>query len=104
MKVYGLKNCDSCRAARKAMPEAEFVDVRDSGIDPSILEAALDAFGDALVNRKSTTWRGLDETERARAPLDLLQAHPTLMKRPLFVDGDRMVLGWTKAAQAELGV
>lgn len=104
MKVYGLKNCDTCRAARKALPAAEFVDVRDSAMDPAILTTALETFGDALVNRKSTTWRGLDEAERNRPPLDLLQTHPTLMKRPLIIDGDRMVLGWTKAAQAELGV
>ena len=104
MKVYGLKNCDTCRAARKALPKAECVDVRDSGIDPAILEAALAVFGEALVNRKSTTWRGLDEAERGRDPLALLNDHPALMKRPLIVDGDRMVLGWTKAAQAELGV
>lgn len=103
MKVYGLKNCDTCRAARKALPEAEFVDVRDSGMDAALLGAALERFGDALVNTRSTTWRGLDEAERARDPLALMQDHPALMKRPLIVDGDRMLLGWTKATQAELG-
>lgn len=104
MKLYGLKNCDTCRAARKALPQAEFADVRDEGVEPAILAAALDRFGEALVNRKSTTWRGLDEAERARPPLDLLSDHPALMKRPLIVDGDRMTLGWTKTTQAELGV
>ncbi|WP_136634663.1 ArsC/Spx/MgsR family protein [Pseudooceanicola onchidii] len=104
MQLYGLKNCDTCRAARKALPDAEFVDVRDSGVPPAILSTALDTFGEALVNRKSTTWRGLDDAARARPPLELLQDNPTLMKRPLIVDGDRMVLGWTKAAQTEMGV
>jgi len=104
MKLIGLKTCDTCRAARKAMPDAEFVDVRDDGVDDAILSAALGRFGDDLVNKRSTTWRGLDEEQRARPALDLLKEHPTLMKRPLFVDGDRMVLGWSKAAQAELGV
>jgi arsenate reductase len=69
-----------------------------------VLMAALDRFGERLMNTRSTTWRGLSEAERARPPGDLLAAHPTLMKRPLVVDGDRMVLGWDKAAQAELGV
>lgn len=104
MKLYGLKNCDSCRAARKALPDAEFIDVRESGVEPAILNRALETFGEALVNRKSTTWRGLDEAERGRDPQALLADHPTLMKRPLIVDGDRMVLGWTKAAQTEMGV
>ena len=45
---------------------------------------------------------GLDEAERARPPLELLADHPTLMKRPLIVDGDSMYLGWTKDVQAAL--
>ena len=104
MKLFGLKSCDTCRAARKALPGAEFVDVRESPVDPALLERALATFGDKLVNKSSTTWRGLDEAERARPPLDLLREHPTLMKRPLIVDGDKMVLAWTAASRAELGV
>lgn len=104
MKLFGLKNCDTCRAARKSLPEAEFVDIRDSPMDPKLLEKAHSQFGEALVNRRSTTWRSLSEDKRAEAPLDLLSRHPVLMKRPLIVDGDRMVLGWTPAAKAELGV
>lgn len=104
MQLFGLNTCDTCRKARKAFPEVEFVDVRADGVPVSVLAAAFDRFGDRLVNTRSTTWRGLDESQRAGDPLDLLTQHPTLMKRPLFVDGDRMVLGWDKAAQAELGV
>ena len=103
MQLYGLRNCDTCRAARKALPEADFVDVRESPLDRSILETALERFGDALLNRKSTTWRGLSAGDRARPPLDLLADHPALMKRPLIVAGDRMWLGWTAATRAELG-
>jgi arsenate reductase len=33
----------------------------------------------------------------------LLKEHPTLMKRPLIVQGDHMHLGWTKAVQAAVG-
>ncbi|MBS0126131.1 arsenate reductase family protein [Thetidibacter halocola] len=104
MILYGLATCDTCRKARKALPQAEFVDLREQGMPPEVLAAALERFGERLVNSRSTTWRGLSEAERARPPRDLLAAHPTLMKRPLVVDGDRMVLGWDKAAQADLGV
>ena len=95
MKLYGLKSCDTCRKARKALPAAEFVDVRADGVPADVLTAALSEFGEALVNRKSTTWRGLDEAARARDPLELLKDEPTLMKRPLIVDGGRMTLGWS---------
>jgi arsenate reductase len=102
MKIYGLRNCDTCRKAQKALPEADFVDVRADGVTDAVLASALAAFPDTLVNTRSTTWRGMDETERSRAPLDLLKDHPSLMKRPLIVDGDDMYLGWTKDVQASL--
>ena len=104
MRVYGLKNCDTCRKAMKALPEAELIDVRADGVPAEVLAEAQARFGDKLVNTRSTTWRGLTDEDRARDPLSLLADHPTLMKRPLVVDGDTMVLGWDKAAQAALGV
>ncbi|ANT61114.1 MULTISPECIES: arsenate reductase family protein [unclassified Salipiger] len=102
MLIYGLKTCDTCRKAVKALPQAEFLDVRADGVPTDVLEAAQARFGDKLLNTRSTTWRGLDEAERARPPLELLADHPTLMKRPLIVDGDSMYLGWTKDVQAAL--
>lgn len=104
MIIYGLKTCDTCRKAQKALPEATFADVRADGLPDDVRDAALRTFGAALLNTRSTTWRGLSEAERAQSPEALLAAHPALMKRPLVVDGDRMVLGWDKAAQAALGL
>lgn len=103
MILYGLPTCDTCRKARKALPDADFVDVRAEGVPRDVLSAAQDRFGDRLLNTRSTTWRGLPEAERARPMLDLIRDHPALMKRPLIVDGSRMVLGWDRAAQAEMG-
>ncbi|MBV7393932.1 ArsC/Spx/MgsR family protein [Mameliella sediminis] len=104
MIIYGLKTCDTCRKARKALPEAEFVDVRESGVPADILNRALTEFGDKLVNTRSTTWRGFDEETRALTPEAVIRAHPTVMKRPLIVQEQRLVLGWDKAAQSALGV
>ncbi|MEM1233528.1 MAG: ArsC/Spx/MgsR family protein [Pseudomonadota bacterium] len=99
MKLYGIKACDTCRRARKALPDAEFIDVKDDGISPEVLVSALSEFGGALINRKSTTWRNLTEEARATAPLELLAREPTLMKRPLIIDGARMTLGWSPEVQ-----
>lgn len=104
MKLYGLKSCDTCRKALKSLPDAEFVDVRADGVPADVLRRAQDRFGAALVNTRSTTWRGLAESERARDPLDLLADHPALMKRPLIVDGDAIYLGWSGETRAGLGV
>ena len=102
MIVYGLKNCDTCRKAMKALDGAELRDVRADGVPTEVLERALERFGDALINTRSTTWRGLSQEARAGAPLDLLAAHPALMKRPLIVNGDEIWLGWGKEVQAAL--
>jgi arsenate reductase len=96
MQIYGLKTCDTCRKALKALPEAVLVDVRGEGVPSDILAQAYAQFGDALLNTRSTTWRSLSEAERAGAPLDLIAAHPALMKRPLIVSSDGMHLGWQK--------
>lgn len=104
MRLYGLKNCDTCRKALKALPQATLVDVRTEGVPEEVLTAALAQFGDALVNTRSTTWRGLDDAERTEPVLDQLKSHPSLMKRPLIVTGTDMYLGWTSATQSALGV
>lgn len=103
MDLYGLKTCDTCRKALKSLPQARFVDVRAEGIEADVLQTALDRFETALVNTRSTTWRGLSDEERAKEPLVLLNSHPTLMKRPLIVDDDgQMYLGWGKDVQSAL--
>lgn len=103
MILYGIPTCDTCRKARKAL-EADgktvtFHDVRTTPLEAATLTEFHAAFGDKLLNRASTTWRGLSETERAAPILDLLQAHPTLMKRPV-IRGATLTLGWDKAAQS----
>ena len=96
MQLYGLNSCDSCRASRKALKKlnVEYVDVHKAGVPKNILEIALARFGAALVNKSSTTWRSLDDAARAGDPVELLQTYPTLMKRPLIVNGTKMTLGW----------
>lgn len=102
MILYGLKTCDTCRKALKSLDNAEFRDVRAEGVPQDVMATALEQFGEALVNRKSTTWRGLNESERARAPLDLLAEHPTLMKRPLIEAQGTLYLGWGSDTQTAL--
>lgn len=103
MELYGLKTCDTCRKAIKALEGAQFVDVRAQGVPAEVMAAAHAQFGPALVNTRSTTWRGLSEAQRQETPEALLAEHPTLMKRPLIADGQTLYLGWTKDVQAALG-
>ena len=106
MRFFGLKNCDTCRKALRALTEkghaVEVVDVRADGVPRTDLDRFHAAFGADIVNRRSTTWRTLSETERQGDPLELLERHPTLMKRPVIdVDGT-LYLGWTDKVRAQL--
>ncbi|WP_109259607.1 ArsC/Spx/MgsR family protein [Hyphobacterium indicum] len=112
MKLYGLKNCDTCKKAMKALDAAgqsyTFVDIRAEADVASLAPQWLKQVDSAkLINTRSTTWRQLDEAERAKAetdPVGLLAANPTLVKRPVIERGDEVFVGWTKDVQASLGV
>jgi arsenate reductase (glutaredoxin) len=108
MIFFGLKTCDTCRKALTSLaplhPDIKVIDVRADGIEPSQLTAFYARFGEDLINRRSTTWRGLDEATRAKDPVALLAEHPTLMKRPVIVEGEQAYLGWGKDVQSALGV
>jgi arsenate reductase len=112
MNLYGLKNCDTCKKAVKALDAAgqqySFIDIRAeadvAGLAPEWLRH-VDA--NKLINTRSTTWRQLDAAERAKAetdPAGLLGANPTLVKRPVIERGDDVFVGWTKDVQYALGI
>ena len=105
-QVYGLRQCDSCRLARKWLEAYEvpyrFHDVRDDGLDADTLRGWLDsAQGSRLLNRRSTTWRQLTDDQKAaceRDPLALLLQHPTLLNRPVITDGQAVLaVGYSPA-------
>ncbi len=106
--LYGLKTCDTCRGALKALQAAgfdiRFIDVRADGLSADRLAAFYDAFGSALLNTRSTTWRGLNAAEKGTEPLDLLAAHPTLMKRPVIDRDGALTLGWNEEVRAQFGL
>ena len=110
IRFWGLKKCNSCRAALKAIAgagiEVDVSDVRDDAMPADLLSRLLAAHGaDQVINRRSKTWRGLDEATRNSDPVELLQAYPALMKRPLILleNGDSYI-GWTPQAKAALGL
>ncbi|WP_306252906.1 Spx/MgsR family RNA polymerase-binding regulatory protein [Parvularcula sp. IMCC14364] len=110
MNFYGLKNCDTCRIAMKELDAAgiayAYIDVRADGVPAGTLSGWIDQMGaDKLVNRRSTTWRNLTEAEKASAEdnaklLSLLQANPTLIKRPVIEQGAGIYVGWQEYVQS----
>ena len=102
MRIYGIKTCDTCRKAVREL-NAELRDIRAEPLSTEDIARFLAAFGDALVNTRSTTWRGLDADARQARPEDLLAAHPTLMKRPVIETAEgALYLGWGAEVKARL--
>lgn len=103
LRISGLANCDTCRKARRELSaaghEVSFRDLREDRPGREEILKLWQELGDSLLNRSSTTWRGLDEAERARPVVDLLLEHPALMKRPLVESDERRTLGWSAAMQ-----
>ena len=106
MTLYGIRNCDSCRAASKWLSAAgiefRFHDLRKDGIERAQVERWLASCDrERLLNRRGTTWRQLDESERSRADgdqlADLLLAHPTLIKRPVLEHSTGVEIGFSAA-------
>ena len=107
LTLYGLKNCDTCKKALKALEatgrSVTFVDIRAEADLAAKVPVWLEVAGaDLLVNRRSTTWRGLDDTARAGDPKELLIANATLIKRPVIEAGSTIHVGWSKDVQAAL--
>lgn len=104
MRIFLLSNCDTCRKALKALRAAghapEVIDIRKDGITPPDRAAIVAALGEAAVNKRSATWRGLDEAARGLDLTELLAAYPTVMKRPVIERAGDFTAGWDAAIQA----
>lgn len=113
LTVYHLKTCDTCRKAIKALTAAghalTLIDVRAEGVPKETLVSFVNALGfETLLNTRSTTWRGLSDTEKAGVDAEkaiaLMGEHPTLIKRPIITDGAKTTVGWKAEMQKVWGV
>ena len=110
LTVYGIKQCDTCRKALKWLAgqgmEHRFHDFRSDGLQAELLKNWLDSpFADKLVNRRSTTWRQLNDEQRqfeGDQLLELLLEYPTLIKRPVFVADEIVAVGFNPKELTEL--
>jgi arsenate reductase len=111
ISVYGLKNCDSCRAARRWLEQHnvahEFVDIREHELDSGALARWAQATDwSILLNRRSTTWRQLADTEKQIDDADgacrLILQHPTLLKRPVLDGAGELLVGFKPADYARV--
>jgi arsenate reductase (glutaredoxin) len=96
MKLYGIPNCDSVKKARawfngQGLAFA-FHDFKKNGVPEDHLDLWLKTLGsDVLINRQGTTWRKLDDAQRA-AVVDAASARALVLRQPSVVK--RPVVEW----------
>ena len=111
--LYGLDKCDTCKKARNWLDRHkvtyEFIDYRAHPIAAAKLKEWARALGgwDKLVNRASTTWRGLLDARKTPGSAAewtlLIKEYPALIRRPLLVfDDGRVQQGFTDKLFARL--
>ena len=85
----------------------QFHDLKVEGISAADVKRFAVAVGwEALLNKTSTTWRGLPDGEKeglteAKA-VKLMAAHPALIKRPVFDNGETVISGFRDAQKAAI--
>lgn len=107
--LYGIKNCDTVKKARKWLEaqqqDYKFHDVRSDGISANDIQRWMDSVDwETLVNKRSTTWKQLDDDSKNNLSKDtaeaLLLANPTLIKRPVLEHKQTVTVGF-KASDYE---
>jgi len=104
MKLHGIVNCDTVKKARAWLDARgigyEWVDFRKSPPSSDDVARWCRAVGwEALLNRRGTTWRALDEATKAavtdaESAIALMRARPTLIKRPVLEAGPDVIVGF----------
>jgi Spx/MgsR family transcriptional regulator len=106
IQLYGIPNCDTVRKARAWLAErglaCSFHDYKKEGVNLVQLSSWADTVGwEALLNRRGTTFRALPDTDKAHIDrpkaLHLMQAHPSLIKRPVVEHAHGVLVGFDAA-------
>jgi arsenate reductase len=101
--LYGIKNCDTVKKARFWLEQHNvdyhFHDFRADGLTVAQVNAWIAEIGlETLVNKRSTTWKELDETTKTNLngtnAATIISENPTLIKRPLLDTGKQKHVGF----------
>lgn len=107
--IYGIRNCDTMKRAMGWLAQRNvayvFLDYKTSGISQQQLARWSAAVGwETLLNRRGTTWRALalEREVTQRQALELMATHVTLIKRPVLVCGEAILVGFDAQAYSQL--
>ena len=103
MKLYGIRNCDTVKKARKWLDEHgldyEFHDFKKDGLSSEKLSQWEQAVGwETLLNKRGTTWRKLPDEVRdtisAQSAHAIMLENPSIIKRPVVENGNEVRVGF----------
>lgn len=109
--VFGIKNCDTVKKARRWLDshaiDYEFVDVREQQPTAEQIHTWIEILGlDTVVNRRSTTYRQLTPEQQQSTDITgwvlAIQDQPTLIKRPLLQHQQQFYCGFKEPHYKEL--
>ncbi|WP_434356416.1 ArsC family reductase [Parasalinivibrio latis] len=109
--VYGIKNCDTIKKARKWLEDNgvtyTFHDYRADGLSAELINTFVAELGwEALVNKRGTTYRQLSEEQKntlnEESAKALLLEFPAMIKRPILVTANQYHLGFKPAQYADI--
>lgn len=110
--LYGIPNCDTVKKARTWLDangvDFTFHDFKKQGVDEKMLRAWLKQVPLAtLLNKKGTTYRALSDADKAKAESEagaiaLMQASPSLIKRPVLDRDGKVSVGFSADNYASL--
>jgi len=105
--VYGIPNCNTVKKALDWLNENKisftFHNFKKEGVNEVDLKKWIAVVGwEALVNKKGTTWRQLEEATQKKitnekAAIGLMMEKTSVIKRPVVVLKDKIVLGFDEA-------
>lgn len=109
--IYGIKNCNTMKKAFTWLDEHQvnyqFHNYKTDGLSAELLNDLLKLVDwQSLLNTRGTTWRKLDEALRNQidnqdAAIKIMLANPSILKRPLLIDGKRALLGFSEENYSE---
>jgi Spx/MgsR family transcriptional regulator len=108
--LYGIKNCDTVKKAKKWLDangiNYSYHDFRTDGITSEMVENWLRKSSlETVINKRSTTWKALDDSSKSTLNMSsaaaLCAKHETLIKRPVLdIDGE-IHLGFSEALYSQ---
>jgi len=104
--VYGIPNCDTTKKTlallKKHKVDFSFHDYKQLGITSQKIEQWCKKAGwEMVLNKRSTTWRELDEAEQKKitnqpAAIKLMLKNNSIIKRPVTEVDNNIIVGYNE--------